>query len=138
MELDEDQLELSPECKADIDTLRQERTQAALDHFHRKYGKVFEPEVHLGGRLFSSEESESVAGSTLSEKITGLKAAAGLSVSGYGIQAKVDYSHEENTNEKQTVQNSSFSQTISWCAEGGDTTLCNKYVHLILRILILW
>lgn len=114
LELDEDQLELSPECKDDLDTLRQEHTQAALDHFHRKYGKVLEPEVHLGGRLFSSEESESVAGSTLSEKITGLKAAAGLSVSGYGIQAKVDDSHEENTNEKQTVQNSSFSQAITW------------------------
>ncbi|KAJ5658186.1 uncharacterized protein N7484_001835 [Penicillium longicatenatum] len=126
LQLDEDQLELSQECKADIHKLRKERTQAVLDHFYRKYGEFFEPEIYLGGRLFSSEESDSVAGSSLSEKITGLKAAAGLSISGYGVQAKVDYTHENNTNHQDTVKSSSFTQTISWCADGGDTTLCNN------------
>ncbi|KAJ5663861.1 hypothetical protein N7507_004592 [Penicillium longicatenatum] len=35
LQLDEDQLELSQECKAGIHKLRKERTQAVLDHFYR-------------------------------------------------------------------------------------------------------
>ncbi|OJJ34743.1 hypothetical protein ASPWEDRAFT_475600 [Aspergillus wentii DTO 134E9] len=126
LQLDEGQLELSPECEEDIERLRKERTQAALDHFHQKYGKFFAPEIYLGGRLFSSEESDSVAGSTLSEKMTGFKAAANISLSGYGFQANTDVSHEKIEKHQDTEKKTSFTQTISWCADGGDTTLCNN------------
>jgi hypothetical protein len=60
-----------------------------------------------------------------------LKAAASASVSGYGFQAEVNYSHAENTGDKKTSTEKKMTHSMSWSAEGGDTTLCNKYVNNI-------
>lgn len=152
--MDEDELEVSAECKADLDKLRKTPTKEQLQNFYGKYGKsvitawnvfqrdpseisyvahtrkgrLFEPQIHLGGRLFSTEQFDGVAGSTVSQKITNLKIAASASLSGFGFQANVDFKYGKHKNEKEETNTSSMTQSISWCAEGGDTTLCNKYV----------
>jgi hypothetical protein len=92
-------------------------------------GEFFEPEVHLGGRLFSTEEFDGVAGSTVGQKITNLKIAAGASFAGGGFSAKVSGKYEEANNKKEDSKSATMTQSISWCADGGDTTLCNKYVR---------
>jgi hypothetical protein len=124
--LDEENLELSNECKADIQNLRDIRTLQQLDHFEKRYGVIFARKVHLGGKLVSIDESDSVAGSTLSEKTQMLKAAAGVSVSGHGFQAEVNYSHTNNTGTQVTSTEKKMTHSMSWSAEGGETTLCNK------------
>lgn len=93
-------------------------------------GKFFEPQVHLGCRLFSTEEFEGVAGSTVTQKIKNLKAAASLFLSGGGFEANVEGKYETHENKKEEEKTSYMKQSISWCAEEGDTTLCNKYVIL--------
>lgn len=124
--LNEETLELSNECKADIQNLRGRRTFQELDHFEKRYGIFFARSVHLGGKLVSIDESDSVAGANLSEKTKMLKAAAGASVSGYGFQAEVNYSHEENSGTKVASTKKKMTHSMSWSAEGGETTLCNK------------
>lgn len=131
MILNEENLELSNECKADIQNLRHRRTLKELDHFEKRYGIFFTRSVHLGGKLVSIDESDSVAGASLSEKTKMLKAAASASVSGWGVQAEVNYSHTENSGTKTTSTEKKMTHSMSWSAEGGETTLCNKYVNNI-------
>ncbi|KAK1145638.1 hypothetical protein N8T08_004197 [Aspergillus melleus] len=80
--LKEENLELSDECQADIRNLRHRRTLKELEHFEKRYGTFFTRSVHLGGKLVSIDESDSVAGANTSEKTKMLKAAAGASVAG--------------------------------------------------------
>ncbi|KAI9375559.1 hypothetical protein BJX61DRAFT_549261 [Aspergillus egyptiacus] len=124
--LNEETLELSDECREDIQALRDIRTLQELEHFEKKYGTFFTQRVHLGGKLVSIDESDSVSGSTLQEKTKMLKAAAGASVSGYGFQAEVNYSHTENSGTKTTSTEKKMTHSMSWSAYGGDTTLCNN------------
>ncbi|EAW17140.1 uncharacterized protein NFIA_005000 [Aspergillus fischeri NRRL 181] len=95
-------------------------------NFYKQFGELFEPEVHLGGRLFSTEEFDGVVGSTVGQKITNLKIAAGASFSGGGFSAKVSGKYEEANNKKEDIKSATMTQSISWCADGGDTTLCNN------------
>ncbi|KAJ6060892.1 hypothetical protein N7444_002746 [Penicillium canescens] len=124
--LNEETLELSNECQADIYNLRHRRTLDELHHFQKRYGIFFTRSVHLGGKLVSIDESDSVAGTSVSEKTKMLKAAASASVSGHGFQAEVNYSNTENTGDKKTSTEKKMTHSMSWSAEGGDTTLCNN------------
>ncbi|WVN89333.1 uncharacterized protein L203_104555 [Cryptococcus depauperatus CBS 7841] len=124
--LNEETLELSSECQADIYNLRHRRTPDELRHFQKRYGIFFARSVHLGGKLVSIDESDSVAGSSMSEKTKMLKAAASASVSGHGFQAEVNYSNTENTGDKKTSTEKKMTHSMSWSAEGGETTLCNN------------
>lgn len=81
--------------------------------------------------MVSIDESDSVAGASVSEKTKMLKAAASASVSGRGFQAEVNYSNTENTGDKTTSTEKKMTHSMSWSAEGGETTLCNKYVRYI-------
>ncbi|KAB8198905.1 hypothetical protein BDV34DRAFT_231724 [Aspergillus parasiticus] len=126
LEFDASQLEVSADCKKDIAILRDERTKEALEDFLNKYGHIFATHIYLGGRLFSIEESNAVAGSTVEEKTAVMKAAASASISGYGCHAEVSYSRETNDASKTTKTEVSLRHSISWSAEGGDTTLCNN------------
>lgn len=90
-------------------------------------GQFFEPRVYLGGRLFSTEEFDGVAGSSVEEKITNLKIAAGSSISAFGIGASLSGEFNTGNDKKDQTKVSSMSRSISWSADGGDTTLCNKY-----------
>nr|ODN92888.1 hypothetical protein L204_05060 [Cryptococcus depauperatus CBS 7855] len=124
--LNEETLELSNECQADIYHLRHRRTLDELHHFQKRYGIFFTRSVHLGGKLVSIDESDSVAGTSVSEKTKMLKAAASASVSGHGFQAEVNYSNTENTGDKTTSTEKKMTHSMSWSAEGGETTLCNN------------
>lgn len=129
--LNEENLELSNECQADIQNLRHRRTLKELDHFEKRYGTFFTRHVHLGGKLVSIDESDTVAGANTSEKTKMLKAAAGASVAGFGFQAEVNYSHTEDSGTQSSSTEKKMTHSMSWSAEGGDTTLCNKYVNNI-------
>ncbi|XHF98121.1 hypothetical protein AWENTII_001692 [Aspergillus wentii] len=124
--LNEETLELSDECKADVTILREKRSVEELKRFEDKYGILFARSIHLGGRLVSIDESDSISGSTVEEKIRILKASAGASLSGYGAQAEVNYSHTDNSGDKSTKTEKKFTHNMSWSANGGDTTLCNN------------
>ncbi|KAJ6032496.1 hypothetical protein N7540_003228 [Penicillium herquei] len=124
--LNEETLELSEECKADIRSLRHNRSLEELSRFEKRYGIFFTRSVHLGGKLVSIEESDSVAGASLSEKTKTLKAAASASVSGLGAQAELNYSHTENSGNKTTSTEKKMTHSMSWSAEGGETTFCNN------------
>ncbi|KAJ5115002.1 hypothetical protein NUU61_000761 [Penicillium alfredii] len=124
--LNEENLELSDECKEDVENLRNRRTLKELAHFEERYGNFFARSIHLGGKLISIEESDSVAGSSVEEKKKMLKAAASASMSGYGFQAEVNYSQTENSGTKTTSTEKKMTHSMSWSADGGDTTLCNN------------
>ncbi|KAJ5945037.1 hypothetical protein N7516_005205 [Penicillium verrucosum] len=79
---------------------------------------VFVPHVQIGGRLYSVENTKSIAGSSTEEKASALKAAASASVSGFGFQAEVSASHETTENSKVEKSNSSSMHSITppaWC-----------------------
>lgn len=127
--LNEETLELSDECRADIYNLRHRRSLDELQYFENRYGTFFTRSVHLGGKLVSIDESDSVAGASISEKTNMLKAAASASVAGYGFQAEVNYSHTKNSGGKESSTQKKMTHSMSWSAQGGETTLCNKYVN---------
>ncbi|KAL4920136.1 hypothetical protein BDW62DRAFT_199224 [Aspergillus aurantiobrunneus] len=66
--LDPDFLELSDECKADLTTLKGNRTVQRLDWFYDRYGTIFNSEIQLGGRLYSFQDSSSFGSATVSQK----------------------------------------------------------------------
>ncbi|KAM3085804.1 hypothetical protein ACMFMG_002864 [Clarireedia jacksonii] len=119
--LDEDNIELSEGCAADLEELRNRPTVSLLDRFYKRYGTCFASEVYLGGRLFSIEKSDAISGATTSEKTSVLRAAASASVSGWGFKAEVNASYRKDETSNQTM-----SHSMSWSANGGDTTLCNN------------
>lgn len=82
--------------------------------------------MQIGGRLYSVENTSSIAGTSTEKKASALKAAASASVSGFGFQAEVSASHETTENWKVEKSNSSSMHSITWHADGGDTLLCNK------------
>ncbi|KAJ5726646.1 uncharacterized protein N7483_008003 [Penicillium malachiteum] len=106
--LNEETLELSNECKADIQSLRHRRTLEELHRFEKRYGVFFTRNVQLGGKLVSIDESDSVAGASLSEKTKTLKAAA------------------KNSGSQTTSTEKKMTHSMSWSADGGETTFCNN------------
>ncbi|GAB1200393.1 hypothetical protein APSETT444_009765 [Aspergillus pseudonomiae] len=100
--LDQESLEVSAECKRDLDILRQMRTKEELERFYKKYGHVFVPQVQLGGRLYSIESSQSFGSATKEQRTQMMKASASASFSGYGAKAEVSASHEKNTAQEKT------------------------------------
>ncbi|THD00409.1 hypothetical protein EYZ11_000136 [Aspergillus tanneri] len=124
--LDEGSLKVSKECQADLDRLRQHPTKDELDRFYKKYGYLFVPQVQLGGRLYSIEESANFGSNSVAEKSEMFKTAAGASFSGFGLQAEVNYSKEKSDKNKTEKSQSKLDHSITWHADGGDTLLCNK------------
>ncbi|KAF7158661.1 hypothetical protein CNMCM6106_005451 [Aspergillus hiratsukae] len=123
LQLDADSLDLSDECKEDLKTIS---TKEGVQFFRRKYGTFFASRVELGGRLHSSESSDSFAGANAEERAHALKISAAASFSSPYAQASASGSYGVSDNHSGNRQNSSLSNTLTWEAKGGDTLLCNN------------
>ncbi|KAF7162456.1 hypothetical protein CNMCM5623_007747 [Aspergillus felis] len=123
LELDGDSLDLSDECKEDLKSIS---TAEAVQFFRRKYGTFFASRVELGGRLHSSESSDSFAEGKVEERARALKISAAASFSSTYVQGSASGSYEDSSNHSSNRQNSSLSNNLAWEAKGGDTLLCNN------------
>ncbi|KAE8322164.1 hypothetical protein BDV39DRAFT_210011 [Aspergillus sergii] len=123
LHLDADSLQVSKECDAE---LRKVVNQDSLMDFYDKFGRFFAKRVELGGRLYSREESTSVAEDKKSEEAEKMKAAASASFSSSFAQASASASHESQSKSSSQNSSSSMSRSITWEAQGGDTLLCNN------------
>jgi hypothetical protein len=63
---------------------------------------------------------------SVSEKAKTLKAAASMSFSSPYVQASASLSYGSSKAEKNESSSSTFNNTMTWEAKGGDTLLCNK------------
>jgi hypothetical protein len=93
-------------------------------------GTFFASRVELGGRLHSSESSDSSAEGKVEERARALKISAAASFSSTYAQGSASGSKEDSSNHSSNRQNSSLSNNLAWEAKGGDTLLCNKWVAL--------
>ncbi|GFF52290.1 hypothetical protein IFM51744_07807 [Aspergillus udagawae] len=123
LELDGDSLDISDECKKDLENIT---TPEAVQFFRRKYGTFFASRVELGGRLHSSESSDSSAAGKVEERARALKISAAASFSSTYAQGSASGSKEDSSNHSSNNQNSSLSNNLAWEAKGGDTLLCNN------------
>ncbi|KAF7587385.1 hypothetical protein BBP40_007351 [Aspergillus hancockii] len=142
LELDGDSLDISDECKKDLEAIS---TAEGVQYFRRKYGTLplphsldddlhrslsagtfFATRVELGGRLHSSESSDSFAEGKVEEKARSLKISAAASFSSAYAQGSASGSYGTANNNSKTQQNSSLNNSLSWEAKGGDTLLCNN------------
>ncbi|RHZ50599.1 uncharacterized protein CDV56_104814 [Aspergillus thermomutatus] len=123
LELDGDSLDISDECKEDLETIS---TKEGVQFFRRKYGTFFASRVELGGRLHSSESSDSFAEGKVEERARALKISAAASFSSTYAQGSASGSYENSNNHSSNRQNSSLSNNLTWEAKGGDTLLCNN------------
>ncbi|KAG2027499.1 hypothetical protein GB937_001243 [Aspergillus fischeri] len=123
LELDGDSLDISDECKKDLENIS---TPEAVQFFRRKYGTFFASRVELGGRLHSSESSDSFAEGKVEERARALKISAAASFSSTYVQGSASGSYEDSSNHSSNRQNSSLSTNLAWEAKGGDTLLCNN------------
>ncbi|PLB43350.1 hypothetical protein P170DRAFT_481297 [Aspergillus steynii IBT 23096] len=121
--LDESSLELTEECKADINTLGH---KMSLTDFNEKYGHYFATRIELGGRLHSSEDCTKLQDSERTEKAKSMKAAASLSFSSPWVQASASANYGSASNNMTENKTSSMNMTMTWEAKGGDTLLCNN------------
>ncbi|KAI9037789.1 uncharacterized protein KD926_011578 [Aspergillus affinis] len=121
--LDESSLELTEECKADINHLGD---TLSLADFNEKYGHFFATRIELGGRLHSSEDCSKLQESDKTEKANSMKAAASLSFSSPWVQASASGSYGSASNSMTENKTSSMNMTMTWEAKGGDTLLCNN------------
>ncbi|GAQ08538.1 hypothetical protein ALT_5859 [Aspergillus lentulus] len=123
LELDGESLDISDECKKDLENIT---TPEAVHFFRRKYGTFFASRVELGGRLHSSESSDSFAEGKVEERARALKISAAASFSSTYAQGSASGSYEDSSNHSSNRQNSSLSTNLAWEAKGGDTLLCNN------------
>ncbi|GIK02915.1 hypothetical protein Aspvir_006980 [Aspergillus viridinutans] len=123
LELDGDSLDISDECKKDLENIS---TPEHVQFFRRKYGTFFASRVELGGRLHSSESSDSSAEGKVEERARALKISAAASFSSTYVQGSASGSNEDSSNHSSNRQNSSLSNNLAWEAKGGDTLLCNN------------
>ncbi|KAH8430634.1 uncharacterized protein LDX57_008297 [Aspergillus melleus] len=121
--LDESSLELTEECKADINNLGD---TLSLTDFNEKYGHFFATRIELGGRLHSSEDCTKLQDSERTEKAKSMKAAASLSFSSPWVQASASASYGSASNSMEENKTSKMNMTMTWEAKGGDTLLCNN------------
>lgn len=122
-------LELTKQCKTDIDILKRDRTMQRVEWFLNRYGSIFISEVQLGGRLYSTQHSSSFGNASAEQKSEMLKYAASASISGWGAHLSASFSHDEQSGSKSTASASNLSRSLIWHADGGDTLLCNKLVR---------
>ncbi|KAF2756483.1 hypothetical protein EJ05DRAFT_512139 [Pseudovirgaria hyperparasitica] len=126
IQLDELSLELSQECKDELDVVLTTAKFENLQRFSEKFGHFFATRVQLGGTLFSSEASAAFGDSSDSEKASAMKASAALSFSSPYAQASISASREEINASATSNKESMFAKSIIWQAKGGDTLLCNN------------
>jgi hypothetical protein len=83
--------------------------------------------VELGGKLFASEQllSKETANKTRTANALKINAKASFSKGIYQLNA--EGKHEDQKQKEEMHQNSRMQSTLSWEAQGGDTTLCNEY-----------
>lgn len=89
-------------------------------------GHIFSRRVKLGGRLISSHETTSKDTEEQAQTENNLKAAAAVSVSGYGFSVSAEMSHETATQTDKSEKAQNFANNMSWEATGGNTVLCNE------------
>ncbi|KAF7586519.1 hypothetical protein BBP40_008764 [Aspergillus hancockii] len=125
--LDSDCLEISKECKDDLEILKKNPSDIhAFIKFGNKYGHVFAQRVELGGQLSSSEQVDSTSKDKIEEKTNSMRRSAALSFSSPYVQGSGSYSKQgtEESSEKNANQN--FNNSMVWEAKGGNTLLCNN------------
>ncbi|KAE8130884.1 hypothetical protein BDV38DRAFT_289224 [Aspergillus pseudotamarii] len=123
LQLDEDSLELTDECRDDA---RRVETKDDVQAFKDKYGCFFTTRVELGGRLHATEESEAMGSQTIAERSKAMKYSAGVSFSSSFMQASGSYSSGSATSGSEERSESKLTSTLTWEAKGGDPLLCNN------------
>ncbi|GKU05131.1 membrane attack complex component perforin [Fusarium langsethiae] len=127
LSLDNDNLELTQECKNDLATIK---TREDAGRFKRKFGCFFSTKVQLGGRLHSTQESTAVTGSSIGEKSKRLKITAAASFAGPAGEASAKGGYGEDSTRRNEPSTSTYDSHMAWEAKGGDTLLCNKCVMI--------
>lgn len=92
-------------------------------------GHIFSRRVKIGGRLTSTHQIDSEASGKSEERENALKIAAAASFSGPSVSGSAEGSHETGDKSADTAKKQDFKSNMTWEATGGDTTLCNEYVH---------
>lgn len=87
--------------------------------------------MQLGGRLFASEHVESGSQKEALDLAKSMKASASASFSGWGAEVSASASHQNKNSTSDTRSSSTSNMALAWQATGGDTLLCNEYVHRI-------
>ncbi|PKY00522.1 hypothetical protein P168DRAFT_330340 [Aspergillus campestris IBT 28561] len=121
--LDPNSLEITPECKADIDKVNDKKSLLA---FSEKYGDIFARRVQLGGSLFASENSTATTVQDKAKHANSLKVSAAASISSSYFQASASGSHGEGSNSNSSDTKQDLTSAMAWEAIGGDTLLCNN------------
>ncbi|KAI9376157.1 hypothetical protein BJX61DRAFT_539169 [Aspergillus egyptiacus] len=121
--LDPDTLVLSPECKEEIEKVKDIET---LNSFYDKFGRFFAKKVTLGGRLHAEKELSSFSTASKEQKAEMMKAAASFSFSSAFVEASASASHEKGSQASKDTSESKLDSSLTWQAQGGDTLLCNN------------
>lgn len=124
--LDENSIEPSRPCKQALEVLRNDPTVEAVLKFMDKFGHIYSREVALGGRLQCLRASQSVSGSTISEKKDNLRAEASAQFSAFGASAGLSANRARLDESMSDLSVSDTARSIAWEARGGDTTLSAK------------
>ncbi|UKZ48269.1 hypothetical protein TrVGV298_002492 [Trichoderma virens] len=121
--LDHHSLELSAECKSDLDDVKD--VDKLID-FHHKYGHFFATRIELGGRLFSSEKFSTLGSASEADATKAMKIAASASFSSSFVAGSASFGKEDQSRSASGSSNRNMSSSISWQAQGGNTLLCNN------------
>ncbi|PHH89965.1 hypothetical protein CDD83_4855 [Cordyceps sp. RAO-2017] len=121
--LDERTMELTPDCQAALTKIVDGPT---LTQFLDDYGEFFSCRVQLGGRLFTTEDVSTAAGSSSEDTANSMKIAAAVSFQGWGADVSVSASNESKSSSSASQATKQSVKFLTWQANGGDTLLCNN------------
>ncbi|KAK8050934.1 hypothetical protein PG993_002319 [Apiospora rasikravindrae] len=123
LNLDEYNLEMTPQC---IDALAKLRDEASLTAFLETYGEFFTTRVQLGGRLYSSDEMTKTMRSNVEEAKQSMKAGASASFKTAYAEGSASSKKGSGTTEDTSQASADLERSLCWEASGGDSLLCNN------------
>ncbi|KAL3608820.1 hypothetical protein FPOAC2_03831 [Fusarium poae] len=123
VELDQDCLELTKECRRDALAVSDTKSK---DKFFRDYGTIFASQFTLGDYLHSTRNVSSTETSQLDQVKDRTRTAAGFSIQSPMASASINVAKVDE--KSQDVGSASLLQDVrlTWDAHGGDTLLCSN------------
>ncbi|KAJ5472165.1 hypothetical protein N7530_006166 [Penicillium desertorum] len=127
--LTSDDLELSSECKEELQSIKsaeESEKPQALTQFRNKFGHIFATRVELGGRLHCAEDISALGTQEAVAVTKAFEASAMASINGSFAQASGGVRHTRETSATEDTQANYSQKSVIWQAQGGNTLLCNN------------
>ncbi|RPA73625.1 hypothetical protein BJ508DRAFT_418967 [Ascobolus immersus RN42] len=126
IDLECEDLELTDECKKDIERLVASKDSTWKERFERMYGTIFATKFTLGGFLHSTQHIDEKEKSKLDQIKNQSRIAAGVSIQSPKASGSLNFAKVKSDTESDGKATLYQEARLTWDARGGDTLLTSN------------